>query len=202
MRAVAPIIGQAIRAALSREKAAFVADDAPGAAIGVLALGGDGRVQFQNPAADVWIDALRETWMPQAPGIPQLPTAVWTALAALRSKEEEPASSVLHVPSARGALRIEASWGAEETAMIVLAPVLPPAPPHLPDDWPVTPQERRVLAAVAQGLTNRQIAARFAVSEHTIVSHLAHAYEKLEVHSRTQLLARLFHQSYLPGMTE
>lgn len=116
--------------------------------------------------------------MPQAPGIPQLPTAVWTALAALRSKEEEPASSVLHVPSARGALRIEASWGAEETAMIVLAPMLPPAPPHLPDDWPVTPQERRVLAAVAQGLTNRQIAARFAVSEHTIVSHLAHAYEK------------------------
>lgn len=202
LRAVAPSIGRAIRSALTRETAALVPDGSPGAAIGVLALGQGGRVQFRNAAADAWIDALRETWVPEAPGIPQLPTAVWAALAALRSGREESLLPALRVPTARGMLRIEASWGADETAMIVLAPERPPAPPHMPDDWPLTPQERRVLAAVAQGLTNRQIAVQFSVSEHTIVSHLAHAYEKLEVHSRTQLLARLFQQVYLPGMTE
>lgn len=202
LHAVAPTIGRAIRAALAREQAAAVAVVTPDAAIGVIALGRDGQMQSHNAAAATWVDALRETWMPQAPGIPQLPTAVWTALAALQSEREEPVIPALHVPTARGMLRIEASWGTHETAMIVLAPVMPSVPPHLPEDWPLTPQERRVLAAVAQGLTNRQIAAQFAVSEHTIVSHLAHAYEKLGVHSRTQLLARLFQQIYLPGMAE
>lgn len=202
LRAVEPSIGQAVRAALTREQAALPVSEAPDAAIGVLALGHDGRLLVHNPAADRWIDALRETWMPRSPGIPQLPTAVWTALAALQSDRENPVSPVLHVPSARGPLRIEASWGSDGTAMIVLAPEQRPTPPHLPDDWPLTPQERRVLTAVAQGLTNRQIATQFSVSEHTVISHLAHAYEKLGVHSRTQLLARLFQQMYLPGMSE
>ncbi len=207
LQVVTPIIGRAVRAALARERAAVASrggpDAAPGTAIGVIVLGRDGRVQSRNPAADGWIDALRETWIPQSPGIPQLPTAVWAALAALRSAREEPEASVLHVSSRRGMVRIEASWGVgEEAAMVALAPVSPPAPPRLPDDWPLTPQERRVLAGMAQGLTNRQIAAGLSVSERTVVSHLEHAYEKLGVHSRTQLLARFFHEAYLPGMIE
>jgi DNA-binding CsgD family transcriptional regulator len=205
LRSVAPIIGRAVRAALARERAGTAAggdpDAAPGPAIGVIVLGRDGRVQSRNPAADGWIEALRETWMPRSPGIPQLPTAVWTALAALRAAGEEPAAPVLHVPSARGLVRIEASWDTgQEAAMVALAPVTPPAPPRLADDWPLTPQERRVLTCVAQGLTNRQVAAQLAMGERTVVSHLEHAYEKLGVHSRTQLLARLFQEAYLPGM--
>ncbi len=168
----------------------------------MIVLGRDGRVQLRNAAADRWIEALWETWVPRSPGIPQLPTAVWTALAALRAAPAS-APSVLHVPSAHGVVRIEASWSTdEEAAIVALVPVAPSAPPHLPDDWPLTPQERRVVAGVAHGLSNRDLAMQLGVSERTIVTHLEHAYEKLGVHSRTQMLARLFRDAYLPGMGE
>jgi DNA-binding CsgD family transcriptional regulator len=199
---VAPVIGQGIRAALAREQAALPMGGVADGMVGVIALERDGQVLSHNAAASFWTDALRETWMPRAPGIPQLPTAVWMALAALRSEGAEPPVPMLHVSSAHGIVRVEASWSTDGTAMVVLAPAQRPALPVLPDHWPLTPQERRVLIAAAQGLTNRQIAAHLSVSEHTIVSHLAHAYEKLGVHSRTQLLARLFQQMYLPQMTK
>lgn len=200
LRMVSPTIGQAVRAALTHERAVLAIEPVPDVGIGVLALGANGRIQFQNASAAFWIDALRETWVPEAPGVPQLPTAVWSVVAALNAERDATATLALRVLSAQGPVRIEASRGTAGAATIVLAPEPRPAAPHLPDDWPLTPQERRVLVGVAQGLTNRQIAAQIAVSEHTIVSHLAHAYEKLGVHSRTQLLARLFQETYLPAM--
>jgi DNA-binding CsgD family transcriptional regulator len=57
-------------------------------------------------------------------------------------------------------------------------------------DGEVTAAERRVAALAAEGLTNREIAARLHVSVNTVERHLAHVYAKLGVHSRTQLAAR------------
>ena len=44
-------------------------------------------------------------------------------------------------------------------------------------------------ALVAEGLTNRQIAARLAVSERTVDSHVAHVLAKLGVAARAQVAA-------------
>jgi len=57
-----------------------------------------------------------------------------------------------------------------------------------------------VLALLVRGLKNRQIAASLVLSENTVESHLAHAYEKLGVHNRGELLARLFQEVYLEGV--
>ena len=46
---------------------------------------------------------------------------------------------------------------------------------------PVTPREREVLALLADGLTNRQIAERLVVSEHTVHRHVANILRKLDV---------------------
>jgi DNA-binding CsgD family transcriptional regulator len=54
----------------------------------------------------------------------------------------------------------------------------------------LTPAERRVADLVAEGRTNREVAATLFLSEKTVATHLSHIYAKLGVRSRTEL-ARL-----------
>jgi DNA-binding NarL/FixJ family response regulator len=55
----------------------------------------------------------------------------------------------------------------------------------------LTAAERRVAALVAEGRTNREVAAALFVTERTVASHLSHVYAKLGVRSRTELARRL-----------
>ena len=55
----------------------------------------------------------------------------------------------------------------------------------------LTPAERRVAALVAEGRTNREVAAMLFLGERTVASHLNHIYAKLGVRSRTELAVRL-----------
>jgi DNA-binding NarL/FixJ family response regulator len=53
----------------------------------------------------------------------------------------------------------------------------------------VTPRERDVLRLLAEGLTNRQIAERLSVSEHTVHRHVTNILRKLDLPSRTAAAA-------------
>ncbi len=53
----------------------------------------------------------------------------------------------------------------------------------------VTRREREVLALLAEGLTNRQIAGRLVVSEHTVHRHVTNILRKLDLPSRTAAAA-------------
>ncbi len=55
----------------------------------------------------------------------------------------------------------------------------------------LTAAERRVAALVADGRTNREVAAALFLGERTVASHLSHIYAKLGVRSRTELARRL-----------
>ena len=57
---------------------------------------------------------------------------------------------------------------------------------------PLTPREHEVLALVADGLRNREIAKRLGVSEHTVKFHLAAVFGKLGASSRTDAVRRGF----------
>jgi DNA-binding CsgD family transcriptional regulator len=61
----------------------------------------------------------------------------------------------------------------------------------------LTAREAQVLALVAQGLTNGEIAARLVVSPATVRTHLENVFEKLDVHTRTAAVARLYELSAL-----
>lgn len=58
-----------------------------------------------------------------------------------------------------------------------------PTTPGFPS---LTPQERRVLAAIAEGLTNRQIGESLALAEKTVKNHVTSILAKLGVERRTQ----------------
>ena len=55
---------------------------------------------------------------------------------------------------------------------------------------PLTPREREVLEWLAEGLTNRAIAARLGISDHTVKFHVASIYGKLGVSTRTEAIRR------------
>ncbi|MGY3622543.1 LuxR C-terminal-related transcriptional regulator [Bradyrhizobium sp. USDA 10063] len=56
-------------------------------------------------------------------------------------------------------------------------------------DHGLTKREREVLALVAGGASNRQIAGRLDISEHTVARHVSNIFDKLGVSSRTQAVA-------------
>ena len=60
-----------------------------------------------------------------------------------------------------------------------------------PSRGELTEAERRITALVAEGRTNREVAAALFVSEHTVEGALTRAYRKLGVRSRTELSQRL-----------
>lgn len=66
------------------------------------------------------------------------------------------------------------------------APAHPPAFTSAPR---LSPRETEVLALVAQGLTNKAIAAALFVSPNTVKTHVSSLMNKLNVSSRVQLAA-------------
>jgi DNA-binding CsgD family transcriptional regulator len=54
---------------------------------------------------------------------------------------------------------------------------------------PLTNREREVLALLADGLGNKQIAARLGISGSTVKTHLELLFDKLDVSSRTEAVA-------------
>jgi DNA-binding CsgD family transcriptional regulator len=55
----------------------------------------------------------------------------------------------------------------------------------------LTAAERRVASLVAEGRTNREVAAALFLGERTVASHLTHIYAKLGVRSRTELARKV-----------
>jgi two-component system response regulator DevR len=53
----------------------------------------------------------------------------------------------------------------------------------------LSPQEHRVLALVAEGLTNKEVADRLGLSDNTVKNYLVTVFEKLQVKRRSQAAA-------------
>jgi DNA-binding NarL/FixJ family response regulator len=51
---------------------------------------------------------------------------------------------------------------------------------------------------VAQGLATKSIARHLQISTYTVQDHLRAIFEKLGVHSKQELVARVFFQDHLP----
>jgi len=63
-----------------------------------------------------------------------------------------------------------------------------------PSRGELTEAERRIAALVAEGRTNREVAATLFVTEHTVEGALTRVYRKLGVRSRAELAHRLGHE--------
>ena len=197
LRLVAPLIGQALRSAFDREQASASPNLTGPGATGVLVLAPGGHVTLETPAARAWLDLLRATEQLKGGG---LPTAVTATLGSLRPRVGELFPHAVLAATPAGFLRVEASLTSEDGSFIVtLAPQQPLTLPEVPASWPLTRQERLVCELLLRGQSNRQIATALVVSENTVETHCTHIYERLQIHSRNELLGLFFQQVYRPS---
>ena len=81
------------------------------------------------------------------------------------------------------------------TRLLAAASANTPPPPGpaapLPDG--LTAREAEVLALIAAGLTNTQIAARLYVTEATVKTHINHLFSKTGTHDRAQAVSYAYH---------
>jgi DNA-binding NarL/FixJ family response regulator len=80
--------------------------------------------------------------------------------------------------------------GASRRAAPVLAGPIrarDPAERSLPVE--LRPREREVMQLIAEGLSNRQIAARLVISEKTVKNHICSIYQRLGVHGRSEAIS-------------
>jgi len=86
----------------------------------------------------------------------------------------------------RAAIRAAAAGLASVPAAVTGALLDRPSPD---EDQPLTPRELEILMLLGEGLVNKQIAVRLGISEHTVKTHLAAVYEKLEASNRAEAVA-------------
>jgi DNA-binding NarL/FixJ family response regulator len=82
----------------------------------------------------------------------------------------------------------------------VIAALSSPAPPEASPDLPdgLTPREAEVLALIAEGLTNAEIAGRLVVSAATVKTHVNHIFAKTGARDRAQAVV----YAYAHGLVE
>lgn len=78
-------------------------------------------------------------------------------------------------------------------------PPVEPAPvPSLPaPDEHLADRERDVLALLARGHTNKQIAATLSLSEHTVRAHVRHIFEKFGARTRTEAVGEAVRRGFV-----
>ncbi len=116
------------------------------------------------------------------------PTGLSVRLPVLVLSDEcqDTAGSVL--PAATGALQLTAALRAVAAGLIVRAPALSegfePARPLL------TPRELEILGCLGDGQSNKAVARRLGISQHTVKFHLEAVFAKLGVNSRAEAVAK------------
>jgi DNA-binding NarL/FixJ family response regulator len=101
---------------------------------------------------------------------------------------------------------LQLAIGAAEAGLVLLHPssvrnlaarrLQPPALDH--DTEQLTAREREVLRLISEGLGNKEIAARLAISEHTAKFHISSILGKLSVASRTEAVSQGIKKGLIP----
>lgn len=138
----------------------------------------------------VWArEALREgvvrALLPTAASAGEIIAAVAAVAAGLAALAPETLAALLSPPSPN----VEELLATPEAGC--------PLPPAEPERDALTPREREVLEMLAEGLSNKEIAWRMNISEHTVKFHLASVFAKLDVSTRTEAVMQALRRGLL-----
>lgn len=196
-------LGHGLRDALLSEQAAA---DMPARAPGVIILGQDSVVRSLTDQASFWLDQ----FPPDHKAGLELPAAVHAvarrALAAGSPGPAGPSTARVRLTSGRW-LTIQAASlrGADPGQDSVAVTLVPASAAELEPLrlalYDLTPRERGVAKLLVRGATNDDIARALWISRYTVKDHVKAVYAKLQVTSRAELSAKLFHEHIAPQLS-
>ncbi len=202
---VAPHLAEgARRGLLVGEAADPEGSDAPG----LVVLRDDWSVESLTPGVDRWLAELPDSEWETRGRVPPVVMAV--AGRALRTAEHADAPG--EVALAR-VLSRAGRWVVLHGASLVadgarrVAVIVEPAHPGrvaslLMSAYGMTEREQDVTRLVLQGYSTTEIASRLTVSAQTVQQHLKSIFEKTEVHSRRELVGKVFFAFYEPRVRD
>jgi DNA-binding CsgD family transcriptional regulator len=173
--------------------------DAPG----LILLAKTGEIEAVTPAADQWLSTLITT-PPPTGRLPQIVNAV-AYRARLAAEAGGTGMARARVPTSTG------SWvvlhgsligdPAEGRLAVIIEPARPlEMAPLIVAAYGLSERECEVTRLVIQGLSTGEIASALHVSPYTVQDHLKSIFEKIGVHSRREVTAKVFFQHYVPRL--
>jgi DNA-binding NarL/FixJ family response regulator len=161
---------------------------------GLLLLDDEDGIEMANASATAWLDELRGRRRRRR--LPLVVTAVADRARAVESGQTDVAATArVRAASGRWVL-VSGSVlynGTHARTAVRLEPARAPELAEIvAEAYGLTPRERHVTELVARGLPYAAIAARLHLSTYTVQDHLKAVFEKLDVSSRGELVARLF----------
>ena len=201
---VAPIGDAFRRSALLRAGESGEMPDAPG----LLMFDRTGGLESLNEPAEAWLRQLPLTRHTRehadATSIP-IPTELLTVVSDARAMAAggQTGSARARVLSRTGrwlvihgfALR-ETGADAGRTALVIEPATTTEMAPIIVQAYQLGPREQQVTTLVARGLSTVEIAAELCLSTHTVRDYLKQVFEKVNVRTRGELVAKIFAEHY------
>ncbi len=158
---------------------------------GLLLVGPDQVAQPATPSGAQWLEAMgipqgafRHTWLLT---LGELATGGGATARRVRVRARDGRWVTLHAEPMSDdgtfAVIVEPSRPADIAGLVALA-------------YGLSPREQELVLALARGESTAAIAERLFISPHTVRDHLKSVFDKTDVSSRSELLARLFHDHY------
>ena len=195
-------IAEGIRTTLRVDAARVPADRA---APGLVVLSANNDVELITPPARELLAAMRnrsQSVDDETPPTPLLALAGFTR----RNAEHPRRQEAIAVPAQGGWITLHASLpdgaNAGKVAVVLERTPSPQSTAVRLEAYGVTPREREIAVLLAQGLTNPEIASRLVLSPYTVQDHVKKLFEKTEVSSRQEFVARVYLNEYLPLLAQ
>jgi len=197
LRRLAPHLAEAMRVALLVEDLNSPEHDG---APGLVVLAKDGSVISSTRAGESWMEELTDRSDQRVP-VPIEVQAVAASLGSMATDDAATPSLRVRTRAGRWAV-LHAAWmhvsGEDAIAVIIEKAVPMEVASMIMLAYGLTNQERVVTGLVSRGLSTAEIATELLISTDTVQDHLKSVFHKTGVGSRTELVATILRQQYLP----
>jgi DNA-binding CsgD family transcriptional regulator len=205
LRELSPYLAEgARRGLLVGESADPEGPDAPG----LVVLRNDWSVESLTPGVDRWLDELPDgDWTARGKLPPAVLAVAGRALRTAAGPEVPGEVALARVLSRSGRWMVLHGATLLASGAPRVAVIIEPAHPAristlLMAAYGLTEREQDVTRLVLQGDSTAQIAERLSVSAQTVQQHLKNIFEKTGVHSRRELVGKVFFSHYEPRLRD